>query len=212
MKKQLLSLVCVASVVGLGMGSGGIAAAQEASPAQALPSTQQITIPQTTGIVILFPSNVMVDAGRNEPYPLTVPLAQAITDTQGNVIAPQNTPVSVLLQPQDGGVKIVTQSLLIGGRIVPVEAVSPLIPGTTITHRRANDVARDNGSVWGRMMGSGFGFMSNGNPDQFDRGAMLGNLIGMVSGMRSPENTRVVQIPQGSVYVLSLQTAIVLSR
>ncbi len=83
MKKQLLSLVCVASVVGLGMGSAGIAAAQEASPAQVLPSTQQITIPQTTGIVILFPSNVMVDAGRDEPYPLTVPLAKPLPTPKG---------------------------------------------------------------------------------------------------------------------------------
>lgn len=52
---------------------------------------------------------------------------------------------------------------------------------------------------------------SNGDPEQFDRGAMLGSTIGIVSGLRSAENTRIVQIPQSSVYILSLEAPIQLS-
>jgi hypothetical protein len=63
----------------------------------------------------------------------------------------------------------------------------------------------------GRIGGSTLGFISQGDPDQFDRGAMLGSAVGLISGLRSAENTRIVQIPQSSVYVLSLEAPIQLS-
>ncbi len=40
---------------------------------------------------------------------------------------------------------------------------------------------------------------------------MLESAVGLVSGLRSAENTRVVQIPQSSVYMLSLDAPISLS-
>ncbi|MEN8447792.1 MAG: hypothetical protein ABG776_22580 [Cyanobacteria bacterium J06555_13] len=40
---------------------------------------------------------------------------------------------------------------------------------------------------------------------------MLGNLVGMVSGRRD-ESSRVVQIPQGSVFVLPLSETIQLGQ
>ncbi len=181
------------------------------SPSEASRPSSQITIPQSTGIIVSFPAAVVVDVGQRQDFPLTLPLAQAILDDAGNVIAPENTPVSIVLKPTDGGAQIVAQSLVIAGQIVPIQASSPMIPGTTITHMRANDRAVENGAVWGRIMGSGFGFLGNGDPDRFDRGAMLGSAMGLLSGLRSPENTRVVQIPQGSVYVLSLEAPITLA-
>lgn len=178
------------------------------APPQLRPAS--LKIPKTTGIVVNFLAPVTIDAGE-APYPLTLPLSQAITDFHGNVIVPENSPVSILLQPEDGGAKIVAQSIVINGHIVPIQATSPLIPGTTIVHRRANERATENGSTWGRMVASGMGFMGGGDPDQFDRGAMLGTFVGMVSA-RSDESTRVVQIPQGSVFVLSLEKAVVLNQ
>lgn len=174
------------------------------------PMNNSILIPKSTGIIISFPANVAIDVGQDQDYPLTLPLAQAITDRAGNVIVPENSPVSVLLKPVDGGAQVVAQSMVVNGQIVPIQASSPVIPGTTITHMRANDRAVENGAVWGRMVGSTMGFMANGDPDRFDRGAMLGSAIGLVSGLRSPENTRVVQIPQGSVYVLALEAEVLM--
>lgn len=217
MKSQFLfSLACSISLLG---------AVTVPASAQTVPSvppqptvqpqppvvSQDITIPQDTAIIVSFPAPVTVDVGQKKDYPLTLPLASAIKDAQGNVVAPENTPVTIVLKPTDGGAKIVAQSLVINGRIVSIKASSQMIPGTTITHKRANDKAVENGSVWGRLTGSTLGFLSNGDPDQFDRGAMLGSAIGLVSGLRSAENTRIVQIPQSSVYVLSLEAPIQLS-
>ncbi|MEM9093189.1 MAG: hypothetical protein AAGC93_31235 [Cyanobacteria bacterium P01_F01_bin.53] len=175
-----------------------------------LPQPTTVTIPASTGVIVSFLAPVSIDAGEGA-YPMTLPLSQAIADSRGNVIAPENSPVSVVIQPEDGGARVIAQSIVIGGQIIPIQATSPIIPGTTITHMRANDRAADDGATLGRIAASGFGFFNGGDPDAFDQGAMLGNLIGMVSG-RQDESTRVVQIPQGSVYVLALENAITLGR
>ncbi|MBD2440410.1 hypothetical protein [Nostoc sp. FACHB-110] len=211
MKTQtLFSLACSISLL------GAVTLPAHAQPTPPQPSQPQavsseIAIPQDTAIIVSFPAPVTVDVGQKKDYPLTVPLASAIKDAQGNVIAPENTPVSIVLKPKEGGAKIIAQSLVINGRIVTIQASSQVIPGTTITHKRANEKAVENGSVWGRIGGSTFGFLSQGDPDQFDRGAMLGSAVGLLTGLRSAENTRVVQIPQSSVYVLSLEAPISLS-
>lgn len=57
---------------------------------------------------------------------------------------------------------------------------------------------------------STWGF-SQGNREQFDQGVMLGSAAGLISGLGSAENTCIVQIPQSSVYVLSLEAPIQLS-
>ncbi|MDZ8056209.1 MAG: hypothetical protein RMX68_002110 [Aulosira sp. ZfuVER01] len=217
MKSQiLLSLACSMSLLGAVTVPASAQPVPSVSPqptVQPQPQavSQDLTIPQDTAIIVSFPAPVTVDVGQKKDYPLTLPLASAIKDAQGNVVAPENTPVTIVLKPTDGGAKIVAQSLVINGRIVSIKASSQMIPGTTITHKRANDKAVENGSVWGRLTGSTLGFLSNGDPEQFDRGAMLGSAIGLVSGLRSAENTRIVQIPQSSVYVLSLEAPIQLS-
>jgi len=128
------------------------------------------------------------------------------------VIAPENTPVMVLLKPHQKGIKIIAKSLIINGKIVKINASSTLIPGTKITHMRANDKATENGAVWGRIGGSVAGFVGKGDPEKFDRGAMLGSAVGLISGLRSPENTQVVQISQNSVHILVLEQPILVKR
>ncbi|MGF1938462.1 MAG: hypothetical protein RM347_029595 [Nostoc sp. ChiQUE02] len=212
MKTQiLLSLACSMSVLSsiILPANAQPVMIQAPQPTQAV--NQEINIPQDTAIIVSFPASVTVDVGQKKDYPLTLPLASAIKDNQGNIVAPENTPVTITLKPTDGGAKIVAQSLVVNGRIVSIKASSQMIPGTTITQMRANDKAVENGSVWGRIGGSTLGFFSQGDPEQFDRGAMLGSAVGLISGLRSAENIRIVQIPQSSVYVLSLEAPIQLS-
>ncbi|WP_413199650.1 hypothetical protein [Nostoc piscinale] len=204
----LLSLACSISLLGTFTLPTH---AQPVPTVQPQAISSEITIPQDTAIIVAFPAPVTIDVGQKKDYPLTLPLASAIKDAQGNIIAPENTPVSIVLKPKEGGAKIVAQSLVINGKIVTIKASSQVIPGTTITHVRANDKAVENGSVWGRIGGSTLGFISQGDPEQFDRGAMLGSAVGLLTGLRSAENTRIVQIPQSSVYVLSLEAPISLT-
>ncbi|ABA19968.1 conserved hypothetical protein [Trichormus variabilis ATCC 29413] len=205
----LMSLACSISL--LGSLTFPVAAQLPTQPIQTEAATLEVSIPQDTAIVVSFPAPITVDVGQKKDYPLTVTLANAIKDVQGNTIVAENTPVTIVLKPTEGGARIVAQSLVINGRIVAIKASSQTIPGTTITHKGANDAAVESESIWGKIGGSALGFLSNGNPEQFDRGVMLGSAMGLLSGLRSAENTRVVQIPQSSVYVLSLEAPITLS-
>lgn len=169
-----------------------------------------ITIQPNTGIIVSFSAPVVIDADE-VAYPMTLPLSQAITDAQGTVIVPANSPVSVLIQPEDGSARVVAQSIVINGQVVPIQAASALIPGRTVTHMHANDRAADEGATFSQMAANGFGFFSGGDRVAYNQGAMLGNFLGMAAG-RQDDSSRIVQIPQGSVYVLALEEAVHISR
>lgn len=174
----------------------------------AAPST--ITIQPNTGIIVSFSAPVVIDADE-VAYPMTLPLSQPIMDAQGNVIVPANSPVSVLIEPEEGSARVVAQSIVINGQVVPIQAASDLIPGRTVTHMHANDRAADEGATFSQMTANGFGFFSGGDRTAYNQGAMLGNFLGMAAG-RQDDNSRIVQIPQGSVYVLALEEAVHISR
>ena len=220
MKTQmLLSLACSISFLGsvtLGATDQNVPTQRYGQPPATLrvqpPAvSQNITIPQSTAIVISFPQPLSVDVGQKQEYPFTVPLSQPIKDSQGNILVTENSPVSIVLKPTKGGAKIVAKSLVVNGQIVLIEASTQMIPGRTITQMRANDKARDNGSVWAKIAGSGWGVINGGDPEAFDQGVMGGSFIGGLIGARTPENTRVVDIPQNGVYVLSLSAPVQLS-
>lgn len=175
--------------------------------------TQQGTmIPQTSGVVIKLPGVVNVDVGQKQDYPLTVPLAQPLMDLQGNEVVPVNTPVSVKLKPENGGARIVAESIVVRGQIVPIQAMTAVIPGTTIEQVSGAERAREQSGMLGNLFGSVMGATarSSRKAEMFDQGGMIGGAIGILSGMSSPKNIRVVQLPAESVYVLSLQAPIAL--
>jgi hypothetical protein len=207
MKQALLNVALTVSMMGVTALPKMAQAQTVVSVNQSSPS-QGAVVPQTAGVIITFPAAVTVDVGQKQDYPLTLPLAQALTDSQGRTVVPENTPVSIKLKPTDGGIQIVAESLVVGGQIVPIQAASPVIPGTTITQMKGNQKAVETGAVYGRLGGSIFGVMGGGDPDRFDQGAMVGSALGLLSGLRSPEKVRIAQIPQGSVYVLALKSAI----
>ncbi|MBD1821546.1 hypothetical protein H6F51_03345 [Cyanobacteria bacterium FACHB-DQ100] len=169
-------------------------------------------IPQTAGVVIKLPGAVNVDVGQKQDYPLTVPLAQPLMDLQGNEVVPADTPVSIKLKPENGGARIVAEAIVVRGQIVPIQATTAVIPGNTIEQVSGAERARENSGVFGNLLGSVMGATapSSRSTDMFERGGMIGGAIGILSGMSSPKNVRVVQLPAASVYVLSLQAPIAL--
>lgn len=168
-------------------------------------------IPKNTGIIINFNQPISINT-KEDPYPLTVPLAQAIADSNGELIVDKNTPISILVYPENGGAKIVAKTIIINGLSVPIKASSPIIPGADIVHQDGNDRAISKGRAIGRLAASGLGFFRGGDPEHFDRGAMLGNFVGMVTTRFRDKKTRVVQIPQNSVYVLTLEEEVHISK
>ncbi len=171
---------------------------------------QGAMIPQTAGVVIKLPAAIAVDVGQKQDYPMTVPLAQPLMDSQGNEVVPMNTPVTIKFKPENGGAKIVAESIVVRGQIVAIQAMSAVIPGNTITQQSGADRARENSGMLGNLFGAVMGATAGEShkASAFDQGGMIGGAIGILSGMTSPKNIRIVQLPADSVYVLTLQAPI----
>ncbi len=66
--------------------------------------------------------------------------------------------------------------------------------------------AKESSSLATHILGSAFG-AGGGN---IESGTLLGNALGGLAGFASPKKVKVVKIPQGSTYILSLQAAVAL--
>jgi hypothetical protein len=174
--------------------------------------TNQVVIPQNSGVIIKLPMDITIDVGQKQDYPLTVPLMQPLYDDQGNEIVPVNTPVVIKLKPENGGARIVAESIVFRGRVVAINAAAGVVPGQTIEQVSGAQKAQQNGAVFGNMFGSILGAVApeSKKADMFDQGALIGGAVGILSGITSPKNVRIVQLPGDSVHVLMLQSSIVL--
>jgi hypothetical protein len=209
MKRQLIyALALTASVM---VPTALPAAAQSVSQSYGGSASAGTVIPQSTAITVVFPANMVIDAKKDQDYPTTLLLAQPLLDSYGNQIAAQNSPVAARIHPVKDGAQVIAESLVIQGRTVPIQATSPILPSRKVTLSSGTDEAKGLSPLGGRIGGGLFGGFNGGDPTRFSQGAMVGSGIGAIAGFASGKSMHVVEIPQGSIYVLTLQTSVALS-
>jgi hypothetical protein len=177
---------------------------------QKVETTQKIQriIPASAAIAIGFPDELVLNA-RKETV-ATLRTAQPVYDEQGEEVAPINSLISARLKPTKGGVEIVADSLLIRGRVVPIQASSIVVPGQSVTMISGAEHAKEASMIGSKLGGQALGAI---NPENFvgiKSGAMAGGAVGILFGLFSPKKETVVKIPQGSIYILSVQSAVIL--
>ncbi|WP_083998030.1 hypothetical protein [Picosynechococcus sp. PCC 7003] len=173
--------------------------------APAAPTSLMAKLSPASAILVNFPSAVVVDVGQKDDYPLTLPLFQDLRSASGELLAPANTPITLRVKPHKDGAILVADSIIVNGQVVNIQAQSStMIPGRTVTQRTAQEMARQNSAVWGNLTTSlaGAAGTSIGTQQQF---GFLGAAVGILSGMGSPDDLRIVEIPAGSVHLLQVQ-------
>lgn len=160
-------------------------------------------IPANTAVVVSIPQNLQIDVGKSQVLSLTVLLAQPILNASGQVAIPANTPIKATIQTGNGQARIVVESLIIDGRIVPATAVSSTLSGRTVTVSSRTNEAKKQGAAISRLVGSVVGG-SGGNSDEMVEGSLIGNAIGIAEGLASPKKVSVLEMPQGTIQVLTL--------
>ncbi|BAW97044.1 hypothetical protein NIES970_19880 [[Synechococcus] sp. NIES-970] len=171
----------------------------------AMPTSLAAQLTPATAILVNFPSAVVVDVGQKDDYPLTLPLFQDLRSPVGELLAPANTPVTLRIKPHEDGAILVTDSIIVNGQVVNLQAQSStMIPGRTVTQRTAQEMARQNGAVWGNLSTAIAGATGTNIRTQQQFG-FLGAAVGILSGMGSPDSLRIVEIPAGSVHLLQVQ-------
>ena len=164
-------------------------------PASQISLTGRV-IPATSAIVVTVPNDLQLDAGGTTS--ITLVLARAIFDENGEEVAPINSLVSARLQPNPGGVRIVADSLILRGKHVQIVASNAVYRGETIT------------STSGATKGDTFGNLGDLFLRPFGDISFVGRGVGTVIGLLSPEQQTTVRIPQGTIFVLSLQSNLTL--
>lgn len=210
MKKQTLLSIAISVLVS---GINTVPAMAEQTVPYDLQTQEQLNvIPQSSALVVTFPQPVQLDAGQNNSLPMTLLLAQPIVDAVGRELVPSNSPIAVKLISSGENIRIVAESIVIGGQVVPIQATSSIIPSTRKTVVSGNEQARRNSPVGSRFGSSLVGAIGGGDNDSIITGGLAGNAVGIFVGMVSPKKVPVVSISQGSAYILKLETPVTLPQ
>lgn len=172
-------------------------------------TTDQINS-QTMAIAVIVPQNIHFDTGNSQSTPLTLVLAQPLIDSQGLEIAPANSLVTAQLVPSGNGAQIIADSVLVNGHTLNIRAVSSIIPSTSIevsdqqarAEINTNSLGRT-GMAAGCALGSLMG--SECNSEAIQTGGSIGLVLGFFTNNNTSETQQVVQIRQGSLFVLRAQ-------
>lgn len=91
--------------------------------------SQQAGLSAGTTIPVNF-DNERIIVAKKETAPLTLTVAQDITDTQGRVVIPAGSKIEGELQPTAGGSQFVAKTLVIGDQRLPIDATSRVVTTT----------------------------------------------------------------------------------
>ncbi|MEM9568430.1 MAG: hypothetical protein AAF974_09010 [Cyanobacteria bacterium P01_E01_bin.34] len=167
-------------------------------------------LPQSSAILLVLPE-LVVDIDRDEAYPVTVPLLQPLYNRYGQEIVPAESPVNLRVQPEDDGVYIVAEHVVVRGQVVPLNARSSYIPGRTDTIAPADQTAHRNRTVFAQLGNGVSSALGNSvdNPIDVQRRAIgAGAVFGTLMGLNNPETVSYIHIQPGSVQTLTLDSAV----
>ncbi|HEY9823823.1 MAG TPA: hypothetical protein V6D19_00120 [Stenomitos sp.] len=127
-------------------GASGESAAGQLSGPTAGPD-EVVTIPKSSAIIVSFPAELILDPKRRHNVPITLPLLQPIVDSEGQIVAPAKSLVSAQLKSMKGGDLIEVTSVVVGGRVIPINALGTLVPAQHKPEDIANPVVPSAGRL-----------------------------------------------------------------
>jgi hypothetical protein len=160
-------------------------------------------IPVGSALIVTVPQEQVIDIGNGRSTQLTLPLAQPLFDRNGRTIIPANALVQVVVQPRGNQTVLVAEQLVYEGRVLDIAALGRPLSEKVITRSSGIDRASTTAPVGGKM-GGALGGLLGADTRSIEVGALFGTLFGAVSGIAAPEDLRVVQLPAGSLHVLTL--------
>lgn len=220
MKNSMLLSSAIALAV---LGTTAISAsAQVNAPVYSQGNYQSAPVTQSTAIVVAVPNAIQFELKGDQSYPTTLMLMQPVLDSYGNILVQANAPVQARVVPTNGGIQILAEALIADGRVIPIQAMSSPIPTQSIQRTDVEERADRNSSLGGRLLGGllgAFGKKNNSNEGQdpstvlegpdtgkMMKGGLIGSAIGIATGLFSSDKADIANIPQGSVFVLTLQS------
>lgn len=171
----------------------------ETQPVEAQPSAKQ-----SMALIVAFPKSIDFNITNNQQLSTTLILAQPLVSRSGDLLADVNSPVQAQLIATDDGARIQVEAVVSEGRLLPVQAISSTISFIEESSTEGQKAGRGAG-VWGRR-GLAVGCLFNNcSADNQMMGGSAGAFLGSFIGQGQSDNQKIVQIPQGSVFILQVQ-------
>ncbi|HBE17663.1 MAG TPA: hypothetical protein DEG17_00225 [Cyanobacteria bacterium UBA11149] len=165
-------------------------------------------IPQSTAIIITFPNNVQFDAGGKDSFPIILRLVEPILDHTGNIIAPANSRLNAAIVPSNKSAKIIANSLIVNGKVLPIKASSQTIPSVKVTVRSRMEQAQNYAQTFSRTGTATLIFDSETNSNDMIRSMIIAGGMGAIIGFLSPKSVDVANFTQNTEYILTLEEAV----
>ncbi|PZD75181.1 hypothetical protein C1752_00339 [Acaryochloris thomasi RCC1774] len=177
-------------------------------------------LPVSTAVVVTFCSPVRFDSKQKEPFPVTAVLSHPITDRAGTVVAPMRSLANLQIQPKRRMVKMQVSSLIVNGRLVPIQTSPLAIPVLSRAHPDSQNSFFDSSSVptegaalnvVNNLQGwvSDQGLISGGVSDLLGVGLSVAS--GITSAFHSPQGKKISELPSGVSLIFALDTPVMLS-
>lgn len=171
-----------------------------------------IQLPVSTALTLAFVSDTVFEVGSAQEYPVTLMTVEALKDTYGNSVVPDGAPVRGKLVSAAGGVKLVAVEIIVGGKGIPLQTSDVFIPARKVVTKSTNERAKDKQKFGGNMGQTIGDLISPDDEKTVQQATAAGALLGLFFGSGGADTTEVVQIPNKSVYILTLKDPMTLTR
>jgi hypothetical protein len=177
-----------------------------------------VTIPKSSAIIVSFPAEIMLDPKRQHNVPMTLPLMRPIVDVDGNIVIPAKSLVIAQLKSMPGGDLIEVTAVVVGGQVVPINAIGTLVPAQKKPEDYSNQYIPSPGPL-NNTFNSLSNWQLSSNYLSLTKNARLNDYIGIglavANGLTTPtpkSPPAYVNITQGSIYVLTLANSVTLPK
>jgi hypothetical protein len=182
------------------------------SSVESVSENESVTVPKSSAIIVSFPTEIMLDPKRQNNVPITLPLVRPIVDLEGNVVVPAKSLVSAQLKPMKGGDLVEVIALVIGGRVIPINAIGTLVPAQKKPEDFSNQYVPNPGPL-NNVFNSLSNWQLSSTYLNLNKNAQLNDYIGIglavANGLTTPKPKNppaYVSISQGTIYILTLAT------
>jgi hypothetical protein len=165
---------------------------------------------QASAFVVAVQDTVFFKPGDEVEIPIVLGLAQPFALSE-SIIIPDGSMINAKIMPVEQGAQIIAESILVEGHVIPVQAVSSVVPSEAIVLEESStsDNEMRNFSRGGAAAGCIVNNLFGGSCDSesMDTGMAVGSLFGWITGAnrREPETVDVVHFRTGSLHILSVQ-------
>jgi hypothetical protein len=204
-------------------GEGGTGGTTNVLQGPTAGEDEVVTIPRSSAIIVSFPAELILDPNRKHNVPITLPLLQPIVDKDGQIVAPAKSLVNAQIKAMKGGDLIEVTSVVVGGRVIPINALGTLVPAQNKPEDVANPIVgspgRLNNVLTTLQQASTFTNQLSVNFDNRPRrlnGFDVADLaIALGAGLTAPVPKippAFVNITQGTVYILTLASPVTIPK